>query len=306
MRANPDPNPTSSILAVVVLYKCELSRSHSFSSLLEVLNANPELAKRFSLLVYDNSPEAQTPGGADFPAHYVHDPANGGLASAYNFALARAESEKREWLLLLDQDTSLTPEFLFELIETSTALQATPEAAAIVPKLVVGGGIHSPATEFIQQMRRQFQPPKQPIAADAVGIMQQPLCAYNSGSTMRVSALRSIGGFPPEFWLDYLDHAVYRALYVRGYRIYVMRAKLTHEASYSEPDSVPFWRLHNVLMAQTLYVKRSGNFMDRLLYRIWLLRYIKNYRQSTNGRRIWRETVLQAFLLRVPKQPVKG
>ena len=129
-------------------------------------------------------------------------------------------------------------------------------------------------------MRRQFLPPKQPIPSDAVGIMQQPLCAYNSGSTIRVSALRSIGGFPAEFWLDYLDHAVYHSLYVRGYRIYVMRAKLTHEASYSDHDSVPFWRLHNVLMAQTLYVKRSGNFVDRLLYRIWLLRYIRNFRQS--------------------------
>ena len=85
-----------------------------------------------------------------------------------------------------------------------------------------------------------------------------------------------------------------------------MRAKLTHEASYSDPDNVPFWRLHNVLMAQTLYVKRSGNFFDRLLYRIWLLRYIKNFRQSSKGRRIWRETVLQAFLLRVPKEPVRG
>jgi GT2 family glycosyltransferase len=307
MRANPDPHPTSSILAVVVLYNCELSRSHSLSSLLELLKANPELATGFSLVVYDNSPQAQSPVSvADFPTHYVHDPANGGLASAYNFALARAESEEREWLLLLDQDTTLTREFLFELMETSTSLRATPEAAAIVPKLVVEGGIHSPATEFIQQMRRQFQPPKQPIASDAVGIMQQPLCAYNSGSTIRVSALRSIGGFPQEFWLDYLDHAVYHALYVRGFRIYVMRAKLTHEASYSDPDNVPFWRLHNVLMAQTLYVKRSGNFFDRLLYRIWLLRYIKNFRQSSKGRRIWRETVLQAFLLRVPKEPVRG
>src|ERR1700722_5969528 len=160
MRANPDSHPTSSILAVVVLYNCELSRSHSLSSLIELLNANPELARRFSLIVYDNSPQAQSPvSGADFPTHYVHDPTNGGLASAYNFALARAEAEAREWLLLLDQDTTLTRDFLFELIETSSALQTTPEAAAIGPKLVVGGGIHSPATEFIQQMRRQFQPP---------------------------------------------------------------------------------------------------------------------------------------------------
>jgi GT2 family glycosyltransferase len=294
-----------SILAVVVLYNRELSRSQSFTSLSGILNANPGLAKHFSLVVYDNSPQAQSPVSADFPAHYVHDPSNGGLASAYNYALARAESEQREWLLLLDQDTSPTQEFLFELLQTATALQATAEVAAIVPKLMVNGGIHSPDSEFIQLIRRQFQSPKPPIAHDLVGIQQQPLCAYNSGSTLRVSALRAIGGFPPEFWLDYLDHAVYHALYVRGYRTHLMLATLAHDASYSDLESVPFWRLHNVLTAQTLYVKRNGNFLDRLLYRLWLLRYRKNFRSGETGRRMRKETLLQAFWLRVPKQPAR-
>ena len=72
---------------------------------------------------------------AAFPIHYVHDPSNGGLASAYNFALARAESEEREWLLLLDQDTSPTREFIVELLEAAASLHARPDVAAIVPKL---------------------------------------------------------------------------------------------------------------------------------------------------------------------------
>jgi GT2 family glycosyltransferase len=301
MHSNP------SILAVIVLYNCELSRSQSLCSFLEVLKANPELARRFSLVVYDNSPQAQRPVAAEgFPTHYVHDPANGGLASAYNFALARAESEEREWLLLLDQDTTPTQEFLCELVEAATALNANAQVAAIVPKLVVNGEIHSPATEFIEQMRRQFQPPALPITEDAVGIMQQPLCPYNSGSTIRVSALRSIGGFPPEFWLDYLDHAVFHALHVHGYRIYVMLAKLAHDSSHSDIGSVPIWRLQNVLMAQTLYVKRSGNFVDRLLFRIWLLRQGRNLRRACKDPRMWRRTVLQAFLLRDLKEPRPG
>ena len=298
MHSNP------SILAIVVLYNCELSRSQSFSAFLKLLDANPELAKRFSLVVYDNSPQAQKPvPTANFPTHYVHDPSNGGLASAYNFALAQAESEEREWLLLLDQDTTPTREFLCELVEATSALNANALVAAIVPKLVVNGEIHSPATEFIEQMRRQFKRPEQAIPENAVGIMQQPLCPYNSGSTIRVSALRSIGGFPAEFWLDYLDHAVFHALYVHGYRIYVMLAKLAHDSSHSDIGSVPIWRLQNVLMAQTLYVKRSGNFMDRLLFRIWLLRQGRNLRRACKDPHMWRRTVLQAFLLRDLKEP---
>jgi GT2 family glycosyltransferase len=307
MPATQTSHSPSSILAVAVVYNCEFSQSHSVSSLFQVLNENPELAKHFSLVLYDNSPQPQTLAlAANFPTHYVHDPSNGGLASAYNFALARAESEEREWLLLLDQDTSLTRDFLFELLEAANALHASPAVAAIVPKLLVNGTVHSPAIPFLQLMRRQFLPPISPMDRNVVGVLQQRMCAYNSGSTFRVSALRSVGGFPPEFWLDYLDHAVFHALLARGYRVYVMIATLVHESSYADIGSMPIWRLHNVLLAQAIYVKRNGNFIDRLLYRIWLLRHSRNLRRSCKDPRIWKQAVRQALLFRLPTGPRPG
>ena len=294
----------ASILAVAVLYKCDFSQSQSVSSWFQILNENPELAKHFSLVIYDNSPKPQTVTmPADFRTHYVHDPSNGGLATAYNFALARAESEECEWLLLLDQDTTLTRDFLFELQETANTLHTSPTVAAIIPKLLVNGSVLSPATPFIEQVRRQFMATKQPIGREVVGVLQQRVCPYNSGSTLRVSALRSVGGFPAEFWLDYLDHAVFDALFMSGYRVYVMLATLVHESSYADIGSMPIWRLRNVLMAQTLYVKRSGNFIDRLLYRIYLLRHSRIVRQTCKDPQMWRETALQALLLRAPKAP---
>jgi GT2 family glycosyltransferase len=300
--SQPSDLPTS-ILAVVVLYKCEFSQSQTVCSLFQILNENPELAKQFSLVLYDNSPEPQPLAlPAAFPTHYVHDSSNAGLATPYNFALARAESEGREWLLLLDQDTSLTPDFLFELLQAVNTLSASPAVAAIVPKLLVNGIMYSPANTFIEQLRRQFLPPKQPIAQNVVGVSPQPMCSYNSGSTFRVSALRSVGGFPLEFWLDFLDHAVSDALFAASYRTYVMHAKLAHESSYSDLGSLPIWRLRNVLMAQTLYVKRSGNFFDQLLFRIYLLRHSRNVRRECKDPRMWRETALQAFLLRSPER----
>jgi GT2 family glycosyltransferase len=295
------PHLPASILAIAVLYKCEFSQSQSVSSLFQILNENPELAKNFSLVLYDNSPQPQTLAvEAIFPTHYVHDPSNGGLASAYNFALARAESEEREWLLLLDQDTLLTRDFLFELLEAANSLHASPGVAAIVPKLLVNGVVHSPAIPFIEQMRRQFLPTKEPIGLDVVGVLPHRMCSYNSGSTLRVSALRSVGGFPSEFWLDFLDHAVFQALLVKGYRVYVMLATLVHDASYADIGSLPLWRLHNVLTAQTLYVQRSGNFFDRLLYRIWLLRHSRNLRRSCKDPRVWKQALRQALLFRMP------
>ncbi len=80
-----------------------------------------------------------------------------------------------------------------------------------------------------------------------MGVQQQPLCSYNSASTLRVRALRSIGGFPAEFWLDFMDHAVFHALFIRDYRVYVMLATLTHDFSHANHQNLPLWRLLNIL-----------------------------------------------------------
>src|SRR6201986_4137953 len=107
MTLSPSSRNYPLILVVIVLYKCELEASQSFSSLLEIFREAPALGERFSIVVYDNSPEPQTES-LSAAVHYVHDSSNGGLATAYNFALKRAEEEHCEWLLLLDQDTSPT------------------------------------------------------------------------------------------------------------------------------------------------------------------------------------------------------
>jgi GT2 family glycosyltransferase len=294
----PDPHPSPSILAIVVLYKCELAHSQSVSSLLGILREHPELAKRFSLLLYDNSPQAQDHTmQATFPIDYVHDPSNGGLATAYNFALARAEEEKRGWLLLLDQDTVLTEEFIFELVESAASLHGQAQVGAIVPKLQVRGAIYSPEVNFLYQVRHPHRS-LQTVEKDAVGIQQRHLNAYNSGATLRVSAMRAIGGFPVQFWLDYLDHAVFRGLFVGGFRLYVMRAALVHNPSLAEVKSMPLWRLRNVLQAQTLFVKQSGGFLDRMFYRFFLLRFSRGLWKNHRASQMWKEAAWQALTLR--------
>jgi GT2 family glycosyltransferase len=295
----PEPNPASSILAVVVLYRCELAHSQSVSSLFRILREHPELARHFSPLLYDNSPEPQeNTMQATLPVDYVHDPSNRGLATAYNFALERAEAEQRAWLLLLDQDTVLTEEFLLELVESARTLYGQAQVGAIVPKLLVRGAIYSPEENFLHQVRHQYRSLRT-VKKDAVGVQQGHLNAYNSGATLRVSAMRAVGGFPLQFWLDYLDHAVFRALFVGGFRIYVMRAELVHNSSLAEVTSLPLWRLRNILQAQTLFVKQSGGFFDRMLYRIFLLRFSRGLLKNLKGSSVWKEAAWQALSLRV-------
>jgi GT2 family glycosyltransferase len=299
-----DPSrPKRSILAVIVLYRQAPLESQSLCSILQVLKTSPDLAQHFSLLVYDNSP---APHGqvldADVPILYKHDPANGGLAPAYNHALACASEMEHRWLLLFDQDSSPTYDFIAELIACTNTMDLQHDVASIVPKLLVNGRIFSPAADFIDQIRHQYKRSNHAVTQEAVGIQQRRLGAYNSGATLRVSAMRSIGGFPTEFWLDYLDHAVFHDLAVNGYRMYIMRATIAHDASQADMDSVPMWRQRNILLAQTLFVIRAGNSMDRLLYRIFLLRMSRKLRTLYQDKRLWKETALRALHLRAPRQ----
>jgi GT2 family glycosyltransferase len=292
-------NPGCRILAVVALYEQEPNESRALTSFFRQVEENLEIASRLSLIVYDNSPQAHRVDN-DFTHHYVHDPENGGLAAAYNYALAHAEENGYGWLLLLDQDTMLTSEFFAELIACTDTLQAADNVVAIVPKLMVRGTILSPAEHFVDFLRHQFRNAVKAFARENAGIQRGRLSAYNSGSTLRVTALRAIGGFPGEFWLDYLDHAVFHALTVSGYRIYVLHAVLQHELAESDLNARPIWRFRNVLKAQSLFVKRAGSLSDRLLYRLWLLRSIRRLRADCRDKRIWKETAMQALLFHAP------
>jgi len=264
------------------------------------MNANPEAAKFFSLILYDNSPQPHSQEWSiGVPLSYKHDPGNGGLVSAYNYALQRAQEMGSEWLLLLDQDTVLTLEFLEELTACAKALHTRSEMASIVPKLLANGRLASPSAHFLDQMRRQFKRSGHAVDQQAVGEQHLRLSAYNSGATLRVSALRAIGGFPQEFWLDYLDHAVFHLLGTRGYRMYVMRAILRHDSSQENMNNSPLWRQRNHLAAQVSFVHWAGTSFERLLYRIWLLRYSRKLRSLYSDKRLWRETARQAFLWRV-------
>ncbi len=295
------PATPPKILAVAVLYRRSIGESESVSSLLRILRARPSLANSFSLIIYDNSPAPQElPAQLPLKAEYVHDGSNGGLAPAYNYALQHAAANGTPWLLLLDQDTTLTEEYVEELIERMTSLDSSPQIGAIVPKLTARDTVYSPESSFLYQMRKQARSLKHPVDMGAVGVQERPMTAYNSGSLVRVAALREVGGFPADFWLDYLDHAVFEELAQRDFQMFVMQASLVQQLSHMDINEVPHWRQRNVLTAQTRYIRRYGTLRDRIMYRLYLLRITRFLWSQCRNREVWKETLLQALLLRVP------
>jgi GT2 family glycosyltransferase len=171
---------------------------------------------------------------------------------------------------------------------------------AFVPKLRAHGRVYSPESSYLYQLRRQFRRQRHQLAVDAVGIQPRALNAYNSGALLRAEAMRAVGGFPAEFWLDFLDHAVFEELDRGGYRVFVMRAVLEHDLSHADPAAVPLWRRRNVLTAQTRFVLRYGGWRERAWFRVSLLRGAGRAFRESPHRVLWKEILLQALLLRLP------
>jgi len=299
------------ILAVAVLYKRTAEQSQSVAALRRLLVEGRIGAETLDLMICDNSPYEQ-PAPAWIAGGYVRDVTNPGLARCYNQALRRAVEKGVAWLMLLDQDTTVTEEYLHEVLETAEAIE-TGEAlgaaealgrdqgvVAMVPKLIQGGVICSP-----------IQPPRygpaRAVRAEYQGVAGGSLHAFNSGAVIRVSAIREIGGFPEEFPLDYLDHATFTGLQRRGGKLLVLRSELEHELSSNDQTgndqagkdqagndqrgehAISVQRQASVLDAEYRFYARYGSGAERRMWRFRLLRAVLGrVLRGKNGGQSWR------------------
>jgi GT2 family glycosyltransferase len=173
------------------------------------------------ILVWDN-----TPGGQDvseLPTGVLYEPAphNPGLAQAYNRALELAEIEGYEWLLTLDQDSILPANFLSRITELASELSQTLDIGAIVPQVTADGRNISPFRFMFGAVPRWFP-------CGFVGISKSITIPVNSGATLRVTALRQIGGYDPMFPLDVSDIDLFYRLQNSGKKVYIVGDLVIH------------------------------------------------------------------------------
>jgi len=267
VHAVPRPMSLECVQCVVVLYRTALQESETFQTLSVALREHASLAARISLLVYDNSPEPQSvelPVGFFAKASYQHDPLNGGLATAYNQALRAAEEMGCTWLWLFDQDTTVLPGLIPAAFE---AIDRTPqsEVCGIVPRLVQDGVVLSPVAVH----RFRYLAMEEGFS----GLNPRSLTALNSCACLRVSALRAIGGFPPQYWLDFLDHAVFHHLHKQGGRLLVLDVTIPHRLSTNNlRKESSHRRFDNLLAAEWQFVRETGWGGGSLMHRVRLLK----------------------------------
>ena len=250
---------TPSILAILVLYRLAPDQSPAFMTLVRAIH---ELSPGpVACIVYDNSPEAHAVPQTSFACEYRHDPANPGLAAAYQYALEQAHRVGIPWLLLLDQDTVLTTEYMAELVHAAGASEHSGSIAAIVPKLIQDDIVLSPHWPHGAAESGSL--------ANRSGLLEPDLCVYNSGALLRVEAVRASGGFPQDFPLDYLDHAMFARLRVHGGRVFLLPVSLAHhldsKAANLGDELQTSTRLQGMLSAESRYYQQYGSGRDRML-----------------------------------------
>lgn len=250
---------TIKIQVVLVLYCLAPEQSSAFLTLSDLISALG-MASSFACMVYDNSPTAHDLPATTFPCEYRHDPSNPGLALPYQAALESAARTETPWLLLLDQDTVLTADYLSKLLESARAFKERREIAAIVPRLVQDEAVLSPHLPHGTATTHSFR--------DRSGLLESNVCVYNSASLLRVEALEHNGGFPQDFALDYLDHAVFRRLHDGGGRVFLLPTTLKHNLAGKAQDIVKALkesaRLRSVLAAEGRFYRQYGSRADRL------------------------------------------
>jgi GT2 family glycosyltransferase len=283
----------SQIVAVVVLYKRPPEQSQTINSLATVFAGSPELLDSIRVLLWDNSPQAIDNLSLPFPCDYRHSGQNAGTSGAYNYAMEFAEAEGSPWLLLLDQDTTVSAEFLPRMLEYSHLLQEQREIGSVVPFIYSRGLLISPRRLGRFNQTSEIAPPFH-------GVFLHKAFAVNSASLVRVEALREIGGYSEEFWLDLSDVYVFQAMYGKGRYLYAAGdLTLQHSLTSSDFDNdMAPARYRNFLAAESAFVDLYSSAPERAVHLLRLLG--RTFRQRRRYRnRIFSQMTFEYFCRRL-------
>jgi GT2 family glycosyltransferase len=250
---------------VVVLYKQRIEESKTFRTLTEALTNIHKDVKETTLILYDNSPTHQEFHADQYKMlsiHYIHDPRNLGIVTAYNYALKAAVENGSEWLLLFDHDTEVTSEYLETMLNLR---EEDNDVAAVVPKINSENTMISPV---YSHTLRPLQGEK-PI----VGLQERPVMAINSGSLIRVQFLTEVGGFNTDFPLDYLDHWLFHEIYEKGYKVRLLNVSLEHELSVMDYSRVSLARYKSIMESEAKFFRDY----EQDLYKAYKIQLAKRF-----------------------------
>jgi GT2 family glycosyltransferase len=263
-----------SVLVVVVLYNRAFKDTPSAIRIREWLDKPVENLNSLRLvrcLIYDNSPVRQA---FDLDSCHqlidvFHDEINGGTRAAYLYALKIAKANDCSWILFLDHDTDIPQDFFSK---AERAISTAPEGTsicAVVPNVFDASDQISPAS--ITAYGRGYSKK----GAWSLSRKKTTLTAIASASLVRTDSLHELLPIPAVFFLDYLDHWLFREFQRRGEIIVVSSARVEHSLSVQSMQTISVDRYRAILVAELQYLKSDPQY-SLVAHLIWqIFRTIK-------------------------------
>ena len=191
---------SNSIAFCIVTYKELFTECCTYKSLIESFQ-NEKSNSIINIYIFDNSPVTypkfsinnQLLSNDGIIINYFSKNENIGLSRAYNFLAEKAIDEGLEWIVLLDQDTTL-PKNFYE-IYTSTS----PDIFFQAPKVLSNGILISPT---LYSNYRSY------IIKDInkCSFSISNISCINSGLLINLDLYKNVGGYNELLFLDFCDH----------------------------------------------------------------------------------------------------
>jgi GT2 family glycosyltransferase len=292
-----DPTRTRTLI-VVVLYGMKPHESSSVQCLQNAIVSHPAIQDAYDLLLWDNSPDA--PGEAaelKIPYRYHWATDNDGVSGAFNGAVDVCEREGYAFMLLLDQDTEVTVEYLEGMQAQREIFDDDQDVAAVAPLLFDRDMQLSP------KRVRLFR--DMPVAPAPARLLEGEVFAANSGVMVRVSSLLAIGGYSLDFWMDHSDMYVFHQFHLRGWRIFLAAdLRLQHSMTMLDYDTrMTPARYDNFLHAEQAFIDLYKNGLENAAQLLRLL--IRSVRQRRYRDKIYSTMTLRFLLKRLKTSKTK-
>lgn len=238
----------SNLLIAVVLYECQ---PHKSKTILTLRSALKEAGAQVRVVVINNSRQVVIVPSWDFEV-YQSD-SNRGLAEPYDLAATLCLRDGIDYLVTFDQDTAVTLSYIRAMIGKSAS--PSDKVGAYVPLVRNESNHLSPGYYNIE--KGLYHSHKPVLGNDDLNKLKShdlPY-AFNSGTMWNVKALKDCGGFPQRYPLDMLDHAMFRRLYLKGWKVEVVdeQNSLMHGLSIESKEGMSLGRAQNYLDAVHQY-----------------------------------------------------
>jgi GT2 family glycosyltransferase len=257
----------SNISIIMVLYNRKPDESEAFISLHE---SAKNLNTIFHIILVDNSPlplftKSELREFKHFTIEYLHNSDNPGVSKAYNQGVRIAKENKKQWVLLSDQDTTFPIDALTQYIN---AIIEDSTEKVFVPLLHFTQGIFSPVKYSMGRgwMLSTIRRGKHSFKKYSV---------VNSGILIFIETFVNAGGYKESVKLDFSDFVFIERVKKVHTTFTLLNLDCTQEASFDVNTT-----LESALIRFQYYCEGARNmeyshFSDRLCKFFVLLRGIK-------------------------------